>query len=192
MRAYRLLIPALCLLAACSQPSSQSSAQPLSSGAPLSGGPLPEPGRKVPADAATMRLSFAPVVKKAAPAVVNVYSRRWCASRSIRSGRCSAAAACRASGSPSRWARASIVRADGVIVTNNHVIAGGQEIRVVLGDRRELPAKVLLATPRADLAVLKIDVGRRAAAGIAMDDATTSRSATWCWPSAIRSASARP
>jgi Do/DeqQ family serine protease len=50
-----------------------------------------------------------------------------------------------------------IVRADGVIVTNNHVIEGGQEITVSLADRREYPAKVLLADPRADLAVLKID-----------------------------------
>jgi Do/DeqQ family serine protease len=50
-----------------------------------------------------------------------------------------------------------IVRADGVIVTNNHVIEGGQEITVSLADRREFPAKVLLADPRADLAVLKIE-----------------------------------
>jgi S1-C subfamily serine protease len=50
-----------------------------------------------------------------------------------------------------------IVRADGVIVTNNHVIEGGQQITVSLSDRREFPAKVLLADPRADLAVLKID-----------------------------------
>ena len=50
-----------------------------------------------------------------------------------------------------------IVRSDGVIVTNNHVIEGGQEITVSLEDRREFPAKVLLADPRADLAVLKIE-----------------------------------
>jgi Do/DeqQ family serine protease len=50
-----------------------------------------------------------------------------------------------------------IVRSDGVIVTNNHVIEGGQEITVSLSDRREFPARVLLADPRADLAVLKID-----------------------------------
>ncbi|MGZ3315330.1 MAG: trypsin-like peptidase domain-containing protein, partial [Caulobacteraceae bacterium] len=50
-----------------------------------------------------------------------------------------------------------IVRSDGVIVTNNHVVEGGQEITVSLYDRREFPAKVLLADSKADLAVLKID-----------------------------------
>ena len=70
MRAHRLLIPALCLLAACSGPATKSSAESLANV------PLPEPSRKVPTDAATMRLSFAPVVRRVAPAVVNVYSRR--------------------------------------------------------------------------------------------------------------------
>ena len=79
--------------------------------------------------------------------------------------------ACRASASPSRWAPASSCRADGVIVTNHHVIEGGQEITVVAADRREFPAKVLLADPRADLAVLKIDAGRRdACRRCAIDD----------------------
>jgi Do/DeqQ family serine protease len=45
-----------------------------------------------------------------------------------------------------------------VIVTNNHVVAGGQEITVALADRREFPAKVLLADARTDLAILKIDL----------------------------------
>ena len=51
-----------------------------------------------------------------------------------------------------------IVRADGLIVTNNHVIEGGQQLNVVLSDRREFPAKVVLADPRSDLAVLRIEV----------------------------------
>jgi len=50
-----------------------------------------------------------------------------------------------------------IVRSDGLIVTNNHVIEGGQEITVSLSDRREFPAKIVLADAKADLAVLKID-----------------------------------
>src|SRR5579875_4227754 len=50
-----------------------------------------------------------------------------------------------------------IVRGDGVIVTNNHVVAGGQQLRVVLADRREFPARVLLADAQSDIAVLKID-----------------------------------
>jgi serine protease Do len=50
-----------------------------------------------------------------------------------------------------------IVRADGLIITNNHVVQGGTDIVVALSDKREFKAKVLLADPRTDLAVLKID-----------------------------------
>jgi serine protease Do len=52
-----------------------------------------------------------------------------------------------------------IVRPDGVILTNHHVVDGGQEIRVALTDRREFQARILLSDPRTDLAVLKIEPG---------------------------------
>ncbi len=52
-----------------------------------------------------------------------------------------------------------IVGADGVIVTNNHVVEGGQEYRVVLNDRREFPADLVMKDERTDLAVLRIDAG---------------------------------
>jgi len=61
-----LLTPVLCLAAICFQPATCSNAQMAA---------LPEPVRAVPGDAIQMRLSFAPVVRRAAPAVVNVYSR---------------------------------------------------------------------------------------------------------------------
>jgi S1-C subfamily serine protease len=51
-----------------------------------------------------------------------------------------------------------IVDSGGIIVTNNHVVANATELRVVLADKREFEAKVLLADERTDLAVLKIDV----------------------------------
>jgi serine protease Do len=50
-----------------------------------------------------------------------------------------------------------IVRSDGLVVTNNHVVEGGNEITVAMADKREFKAKVLLADARTDLAVLKID-----------------------------------
>ncbi|MDB5440885.1 MAG: serine protease, partial [Caulobacteraceae bacterium] len=50
-----------------------------------------------------------------------------------------------------------IVRSDGIIITNNHVVDQADEVKVSLSDRRELTAKVLLADPRVDLAVLKIE-----------------------------------
>jgi Do/DeqQ family serine protease len=66
----------------------------------------------------------------------------------------------------------SIVRADGVVLTNHHVIDNAQEIMVVTADRREWPATVLLDDPRADLAVLKIDAKGEALPTIAIDDTT--------------------
>ncbi len=109
--------------------------------------------QEVPASAAEINLSFAPVVRKAAPAVVNVYARVMRQSVDPFFQMFGTPQAARSLGS------GVIVRADGVIVTNNHVIAGGSDIMVALGDRREFPAKVLFADPKVDVAVLKIDVG---------------------------------
>ncbi|TCL69459.1 DegQ family serine endoprotease [Rhizobium sp. BK251] len=50
-----------------------------------------------------------------------------------------------------------IISPDGVIVTNNHVIDNAAELKVTLDDGTELPAKLLGADPKSDLAVLKID-----------------------------------
>ena len=141
-RPFRLsrFVPALVLLAACSDPTSRTTAQTLPAG------PLPSPTREVPRDSAAMRMSFAPVVRKAAPAVVNVYSQRrerqqvdpfW----DMFGG---------GLGIPRERVAQSlgsgvIVREDGLIVTNNHVIEGGEQIRVALADRREFPAKLVLA-----------------------------------------------
>jgi Do/DeqQ family serine protease len=117
----------------------------------------------VPQSMPQVQLTFAPVVKRVAPAVVNVYARsvvqaqvnpffndplfqqffgfspqfRQRVQQSLGSG--------------------VIVRGDGMILTNNHVVTGGQDIVVALSDKREFKAKVLLADPRTDLAVLKID-----------------------------------
>ncbi|MDE3137383.1 MAG: Do family serine endopeptidase [Acidobacteriota bacterium] len=50
-----------------------------------------------------------------------------------------------------------IVRSDGVILTNNHVVHGADDIRVTLQDKKSYKAKVLGTDPRTDLAVIKID-----------------------------------
>jgi serine protease Do len=52
-----------------------------------------------------------------------------------------------------------IIRADGLIVTNRHVIVGARVVRVRLPDAREVPAKILGADAVTDIALLKIDVG---------------------------------
>jgi Do/DeqQ family serine protease len=158
MRDPRVLIPAIVLLAACS-PSGKTDAQPA----------LPSPNRTVPASAASMRQSFAPVVKKAAPAVVNISAKRLVRQQADPFWELFGL------GAPRNRIEGSlgsgvIVRGDGVIVTNNHVVEGGQEITVALADRREFPAKVLLADARADLAVLKIEVGNERLPTLAIND----------------------
>ena len=125
--------------------------------------------RQVPINKEGIELSFAPIVKKVAPAVVNIYTKRVVQSHArtlfddpfFRQffGQDFG------SGMPRKRIQNSlgsgvIVRADGVIVTNNHVIQGADQITVALSDRREFPAKVLLADKRTDLAVLKIDDGK--------------------------------
>src|SRR3546814_5776164 len=54
-----------------------------------------------------------------------------------------------------------IVAGEGFIVTNEHVIKGASEIKVVLADRREFEAELVLADERTDLAVLRVDPGDR-------------------------------
>ncbi len=50
-----------------------------------------------------------------------------------------------------------IVSPDGYILTNNHVIDGASDVRVTLGDKRQLEAKVIGADPKTDIAVLKVE-----------------------------------
>jgi Do/DeqQ family serine protease len=121
--------------------------------------------RQVPADREMIHLSFAPVVKQVAPAVVNVYSRRTIETRPqifddpiFRRFFGDQTPL----GLPRERVQQSLgsgvlLDPNGLIVTNRHVIEGAQEITVVLADRREFAAKILVADQRTDLAVLKID-----------------------------------
>jgi serine protease Do len=124
--------------------------------------PAPRALPAAPASMAQVQLTFAPVVKRVAPAVVNVYSRTVVQQQVnpfLNDPLFS-----QLFGSPEMRQRVQqslgsgvIVRADGLILTNNHVVAGGTDTVVALSDKREFKAKVLLADPRTDLAVLKID-----------------------------------
>ena len=122
----------------------------------------------VPKSQGQVQLSFAPIVKRAAPAVVNVYARSI--QRQEDTGLSADPFFRRFFGSDGSFGRPRervanslgsgvIVDGNGYIVTNNHVIANATDIRVVLSDRREFEAKLLLADERTDLAVLKIDAG---------------------------------
>lgn len=50
-----------------------------------------------------------------------------------------------------------IVSKDGYILTNNHVVKGADEIKVILYDKREFKGKVIGADPKTDIAVVKIE-----------------------------------
>jgi Do/DeqQ family serine protease len=135
-------------------PMAQSTAPPPAAGDPYLQLVQAEPlVRATPSSRGEVQLSFAPVVQRAGPAVVNVYAQRVTRSMSRDPffGRFSAPRVEQSLGS------GVIVREDGIIVTNNHVIEGAQALKVVLSDRREFDAQLLLADPRVDLAVLRIN-----------------------------------
>jgi len=60
-----------------------------------------------------------------------------------------------------------IVSKDGYIITNNHVVEGADELKVLLNDERELTAKVIGTDPKTDVAVIKIDAENLPAATLA-------------------------
>jgi Do/DeqQ family serine protease len=115
--------------------------------------------RQVPTSAGQLELSFAPIVNRVAPAVVNVYAARIVANnnpfladpffrqffgavprerveRSLGSG--------------------VIVDPAGLVVTNYHVIDGASQVKVALADKREFEADIVLKDQRSDLAVLRV------------------------------------
>jgi Do/DeqQ family serine protease len=116
--------------------------------------------RKVPTQAELL-LSYAPVVKRVAPAVVNVYAAKMVRNRNplfddpifrhffgIPNGGGTQVQRSLGSG--------VIIDPRGLIVTNVHVIEGADDIKVALTDKREFEAKLVLKDDRSDLAVLRI------------------------------------
>jgi Do/DeqQ family serine protease len=137
----------------------------LSAAALSAGAAMAEPERRVPEQRQEMIYSYAPVVKRSAPAVVNVYVQSHVRVQSpVFDDPLFEQFFGRRFGQQSERVQNSlgsgvIVSPQGLVVTNNHVVQGGADtqIKVALADAREFDAKVLLKDERTDLAVLQIE-----------------------------------
>jgi len=125
------------------------------------------PDKIVPGTKSEVQLSFAPLVKKSAPAVVNIYARKIVRQRGNLPlfndpffrrffGRDFGFNQPRESPQNSLGSGV-IVGSNGLIVTNKHVIEGADQINVVLADRREFSAKIAVTDDKTDLAILRIE-----------------------------------
>ncbi len=118
---------------------------------------------QVPTSTAQIALSFAPVVKQTAPAVVNIYVSQIVQDQpSPFAGDPFFEEFFQNFGPATPRVQNSlgsgvIVSPDGIVVSNYHVVGEATKIRVVLNDRREYDATVMLADEQSDLAVLKLD-----------------------------------
>lgn len=117
----------------------------------------------VPQSKQEMTLSFAPVVKQVAPSVINIFTKRM-VTRNVSpfTNNPLFAQMFPNMGVPQQRLEGAlgsgvIVDADGLAVTNAHVIRGADEITIALADGREFPAKVILQDDASDLAILKVD-----------------------------------
>ncbi len=118
---------------------------------------------RVPTSQGEISLGFAPVVKKSAPAVVNIYAKI------ITEGRPNPLFSdpffqdfFRGSSAPRPRVQNSlgsgvILSDDGLVVSNYHVVGMASEIQVVTTDRREFSAKVVLGDEESDVAILQIE-----------------------------------
>ncbi len=132
----------------------------------LCAAPILADAQDIPQSRQQISLSYAPLVKQAAPAVVNIYTQRVVQQRISPLFEDPIFRQFFGNAMPQGMNRQRlenslgsgvIMRSDGLIVTSNHVISGADQIRVVLSDRREFDATVVTVDEHSDLAVLRID-----------------------------------
>ncbi|HVV43137.1 MAG TPA: DegQ family serine endoprotease [Nitrobacter sp.] len=117
--------------------------------------------RRVPASQAELQLSYAPIVHRVAPAVVNVYAAKMVQNRNPFFDDPIFRRFFGVPGGQSEQMQRSLgsgvmVDPSGLVVTNNHVIEGADQVKVSLADKREFEAEIVLKDTRSDLAVLRL------------------------------------
>src|SRR6266576_455979 len=117
--------------------------------------------RRVPSSAAELKLSYAPTVQRVQPAVVNVYAAKVVQNRNPLLDDPIFRRFFGVPGQQPEQMQRSLgsgvmVDASGLVVTNNHVIEGADQVKVSLADKREYEAEIVLKDSRTDLAVLRL------------------------------------
>ena len=117
--------------------------------------------RRVPTSPSDIKLSYAPIVQRVQPAVVNVYAAKIVQNHNpflddpifrrffgLPGGQQEQMQRSLGSG--------VMVGPSGLVVTNVHVIEGADQVKVSLSDKREFEAEIMLKDSRSDLAVLRL------------------------------------
>jgi Do/DeqQ family serine protease len=127
----------------------------------LAAAPAMSEDRRVPASSAEIRLSYAPIVQRVQPAVVNVYAAKVIQNRNPLLDDPIFRRFFGVPGQQPEQMQRSLgsgvmVDSSGLVVTNNHVIEGADQVKVSLSDKREFEAEIVLKDSRSDLAVLRL------------------------------------
>ena len=136
--------------------------------------------RRAPSSAAELRLSYAPIVQRAQPAVVNVYAAKTVQNRNplLDDPIFRRFFGVPGNKQPEQMQRSLgsgvMVDSSGLVVTNNHVIEGADQVKISLADKREFEAEIVLKDSRSSAPE---DGTRRscASAGVATAAETSSR-----------------
>src|SRR3984885_4618627 len=117
--------------------------------------------RRPPTSPAELRLSYAPIVQRVQPAVVNVYAAKVVQNRNPLLDDPIFRRFFGVPGDQPEQMQRSLgsgvmVDPSGLVVTNVHVIEGADQVKVSLADKREFEAEIVLKDTRSDLAVLRL------------------------------------